>query len=567
MCADDLPERHHFQLLRRQRRRLRWALIVASDCAADQVCGGDGICKGNAGCKPSGCANGTNFSYCGEIGDGCGGRVNCACTADQVCGKDNLCKGDASCVPLTCANGTSFSYCGLVGDNCGGELTCSSTCAAGQVCDAKTGLCKGDSSCVAQTSCANGTEFSYCGTIGDGCGGSLVCPSDSCSATQVCDTTNHVCKGNSACVPQASCANGTQFSYCGTIGDGCGGKLVCPASSCSAGQVCDTTSHICQGGASCVPQTSCGNGTDFNYCGTIGNGCGGSLVCPADSCTTGQVCNTQTDVCHGDSTCVPKTSCSNGTPFNYCGTIGDGCGGSIACATNQCGTGKVCDTSTNQCKGDASCVPLTCVLPDGGQYCGGVVGDGCGGSITCNGACPSGTTCTGHACVCNDGLVCHVAKCDAGSTTITGKVYDPAGLNPLYNVIVYIPNTTLGSITHGATCDRCATPSGEPITAQVSGTDGSFTLTNAPSGTNIPIVFQIGKWRRQVEIPTVSACTTNDLTGWKDSNGIPYGALAAKPERRRQRHRLAAQDRSGRRRGGSSAVPADADGRQHLGIH
>ena len=79
----------------------------------------------------------------------------------------------------------------------------------------------------------------------------------------------------------------------------------------------------------------------------------------------------------------------------------------------------------------------------------------------------------------------------------------------MYNVMVYVPNGTLDPITHGATCDQCGTPSGEPITAALTGTDGSFTLTNAPNGTNIPLVMQIGKWRRQIKIPAVNACQSN----------------------------------------------------------
>jgi hypothetical protein len=39
--------------------------------------------------------------------------------------------------------------------------------------------------------------------------------------------------------------------------------------------------------------------------------------------------------------------------------------------------------------------------------------------------------------------------------------------------------------------------------------NGNFTIHNAPSGANIPLVMQSGKWRRQIPIPKVDACTDN----------------------------------------------------------
>ncbi|HET9934210.1 MAG TPA: hypothetical protein VFQ35_26090 [Polyangiaceae bacterium] len=112
------------------------------------------------------------------------------------------------------------------------------------------------------------------------------------------------------------------------------------------------------------------------------------------------------------------------------------------------------------------------------------------------------------------GLWCNVVSCGSKpATSISGIVYDPAGLNPLYNAYVYIPvdpTAALPAFTSGATCDTCAgTGNFAAVSVAQTGADGKFTLKNVPAGSNIPIVVQMGKWRRKTTIPSVTSCQDN----------------------------------------------------------
>ena len=134
---------------------------------------------------------------------------------------------------------------------------------------------------------------------------------------------------------------------------------------------------------------------------------------------------------------------------------------------------------------------------DGGDLDGTLVGDGHGFNFGDSG--PTGD----GGCV---GLQCQ----QSANTSISGTVYDPAGAIGIYNVFVYVPNDTLSPIADGPVCTQCQAPaSGNPIASATTDALGHFTLTNAPVGANIPLVLQVGKWRRHLTIANVTAGVDN----------------------------------------------------------
>ena len=136
----------------------------------------------------------------------------------------------------------------------------------------------------------------------------------------------------------------------------------------------------------------------------------------------------------------------------------------------------------------------------------------------------SAQTCTG--------LCLQQVSCPAGgTTTITGTVFTPNGTDPLPNVIVYIPNAPVDAFTPGVSCPVVGTPpSGSPLVGTSTAVDGTFTLSNVPVGTNIPLVIQSGRWRRQVVVPTTTACAATSFTTRMPKNQgegeIPRFAIA-----------------------------------------
>jgi hypothetical protein len=137
----------------------------------------------------------------------------------------------------------------------------------------------------------------------------------------------------------------------------------------------------------------------------------------------------------------------------------------------------------------------------GGSYSDGPTGDGGYGD--------SGLNFSG----CTNLANCQTTCADGGTTSLSGYVYDPAGKNPLYNVVVYIPQTAVKAITTGATCEQCGGDvTGNPLVSTLTDAKGHFVLNNVPVNTQLPLVMQLGKWRRQVMVPAAKACRDTPLT-------------------------------------------------------
>jgi hypothetical protein len=331
-----------------------------------------------------------------------------------------------------------------------------------------------------------------------------------------------------ACVPTTCAAAGAN---CDSIPDSCGNVLNC-GTTCPDGQICggNGTPNVCAP-PPCTPKTC----TDLGFdCGAAGDGCGHSLDCGA--CTSPDTCGGggAAGKCGHVAPCVPKTCADQGIS---CGPAGDGCGKPLDCgsctAPETCGGGG----KSGVC-GSAVCLPTTCAKL--GTNCGPTP-DGCGGLLDC-GTCSVPQTCAGggkpNICgippTCTNLCTKQVACPSGGTTSISGTVYAPNGVDPLPNALVYVPNAKVEPFKVGVTCDSCgASASGSPLVSTTSAVDGTFKLTNVPVGTSIPLVIQVGRWRRQITIASTTACantvvdpTASRLPRNKGEGDIPLMAFA-----------------------------------------
>jgi hypothetical protein len=288
------------------------------------------------------------------------------------------------CTPETCES--LSAECGEVPDGCEGTLACGS-CPGGQACGAGGAHLCGTvtaSPCVPTTCEALGKN---CGPILDGCDGILDC--GDCPEGETCSGggVSNVCgtPPPPACRPTTCAAAGAE---CGSLGDGCGGTLQC--GTCPQGETCGGggTANVCgtPPPPACQPTTCAAAGAE---CGLLGDGCGGTLQC--GTCPQGETCGGggTANVCGAPPppACEPTTCEAAGAE---CGLLGDGCGGTLQCGT--CPEGETCGGggTANVCSAPPppACEPTTCEAA--GEECGPVP-DGCGGTLDC-GPCPEGQT-------------------------------------------------------------------------------------------------------------------------------------------------------------------------------
>jgi hypothetical protein len=252
--------------------------------------GGEG---GGGGCQPTTCDElGKN---CGQVADGCGGLLDCGSCADgSSCGivTANVCTVlEDLCVPALPEDVCAGKECGAEGDGCGGTVSCGTcpdgeACGIGQAFQCGTVLTGDDNQCPALiTDCSvAGVE---CGLTGNGCGGTLNC--GTCMGTDTCGGGGvaGVCgtPGTGPACKPLTCQQ--QGLACGSTGDGCGNIIQC--GSCPTGQTCGGAGVAGQcGSTGCTPYTCETVPHGPADCGTIGDGCGGTVEC--GTCNAPQTC-------------------------------------------------------------------------------------------------------------------------------------------------------------------------------------------------------------------------------------------------------------------------------------
>jgi len=393
--------------------------------------------------------------------------------------------GSPCIAPTICTNNAcnGAGVCGSVGVNDGIACTDGNACTVGDTCTA--GACLGaPKNCVDGNPCT--TDLCTAPTVGcENLNNALLCD-DGNAATTGDSCSGGVCMGFTRDAKLALAAgenpslagftavgdartDGTSVRVSLTNMDPARYPVGCAGAAIKVGGISGTAS-VTPFAAQAAPLVRA-TAVNFKVPGTVA---AGSAVDFRISCTVGGVVHSTRwagTVVNVAVPCTPTTCAAKGA---NCGTIPDGCGGTLTCGV--CTAPNVC--VANVC---GVCTPTTCAAL--GKNCG-TVPDGCGGTLTC-GVCTAPDTC-GGAGVAN---VCGVAPAAALLTlTATGRagvsvLSTPAGLS--------VPVGTTGSasftvgtrITLSATAGRSVIWSGVCTSGGVKTPSCTFTLNAASSET------------------------------------------------------------------------------------
>ena len=278
--------------------------LLFGACSLPPSTCGSTTCRGC--CDATGqCQGVASPSACGQFGNACN-----TCGLSQTCSL-GACVTQNTCRPTTCA--ALQKNCGTVSDGCSGTLTCG-TCGGAESCGgAGTANVCGPGTCTPKTCMSAGAD---CGAVSDGCSAQLNC--GACATGSFCNGANR-CGG---CMPTTCAALGKN---CGQVADGCGAMISC--GTCAGTESCGGggTLNVCGTGA-CVSTTCAALVKD---CGAVPDGCGNTLSC---------------------GTCAGFSSCGGSGTANVCGAqCTSGCPGGFTCnAMGVCGGGSLTGLVLNE---------------------------------------------------------------------------------------------------------------------------------------------------------------------------------------------------------------------------
>ncbi|MCB9643340.1 MAG: hypothetical protein H6728_09715 [Myxococcales bacterium] len=341
-----------------------------ADCAATEICDANGTCVPKGGCQSDADCKDPALPVC-DVTRGVCGSAPPECTTDGDCANKapkTKCDATGTCVepPPECqadADCKDPAKPVCVQGKCGPASGCRSnadctTDPAKKACDVTDGQCY---ACVASTDCLSYQECDSgtrtCQLKAGFCVIDTDCKAD--PSKPVCVSNACVeCKVKADCKVQFDCqANKCAFVGCAADNE-CAAPtphckvadkkcVVCTTNAhCTASQVCNTTTNVCEAKPDCTTDADCASSTIGKFCNTTAKKCVECLT--ATNCTNNRQC--QGNVCVE---CTQDSDCNAGQICNASKCVA-GCRRDRDCPANQ-----ICDTQklscTPGCRSDADC--------------------------------------------------------------------------------------------------------------------------------------------------------------------------------------------------------------------